>query len=65
MTMIVFRSTAPNHPAAGPGPDSLDYLLCRERDERAAAKNATSAVARSLHQELAQAYADLRQRCGG
>lgn len=62
-TMLVFRSNAPDCGTAELSEDSADYLLSRERDERAAAKNATSAVARSIHQELAQAYAELRDRC--
>lgn len=61
-TMLIFRSATPDYGTADLGAGSPDYLLCRERDERAAAKNATSAVARSLHQELALAYAELRQR---
>jgi hypothetical protein len=36
---------------------SLDYFRRRERMERAAAKNAASEVARRVHQELAQQYA--------
>jgi hypothetical protein len=37
--------------------DSLDYLMRRERAERAAAKSARSIKARKVHQELAQCYA--------
>jgi hypothetical protein len=36
---------------------SADYCRARELAERAAAKRATSARARSVHQELAQHYA--------
>jgi hypothetical protein len=63
-SMLIFRSAAPDCGTAELGKDSPDYLLSRERDERAAAKNATSAVARSIHQKLAQAYAELRDRSG-
>jgi hypothetical protein len=38
-------------------PNELEYFRQRERMERAAAKNATSAQARGIHQELAQVYA--------
>ena len=61
-TMLVFHSAAPDCGTVDLADGSSDYLLCRERDERSAAKTATSAVARSIHQELAQAYADLRER---
>jgi hypothetical protein len=37
---------------------SEQYFRRRERDERTAAKQAASAVARRIHQELAQEYAD-------
>ena len=60
--MLIFRSEAPDCGTAELGDNPADYLLGRERDERAAARNATSAVARSIHQELAEAYADLRDR---
>ena len=36
---------------------SQDYFRAREAAERAAAKRASSALARGLHQELAQHYA--------
>ena len=39
--------------------DSVEYLRRRERAERAAAKRALSNVARRIHQELAQKYAEL------
>ena len=39
--------------------DSTDYFRLRERSERAAAKRAISGVARRIHQELAQKYAEL------
>lgn len=38
---------------------SIDYFRRRELAERAAAKRAATIVARRLHQELAQGYADL------
>ena len=41
------------------GEETRDYFLCRERAERAAAKQAESILARRLHQELASAYAKL------
>ena len=52
---------------AGPDgqPGSVHYFRERERAERAAAKRATSAAARSLHQELAQSYAQRARSCGG
>ena len=37
---------------------SADYWRTRERAERAAAKKAASPLARALHQELAQEYAE-------
>ena len=40
-------------------PDSRDYFRRREHAERAAAKAATTIVARGRHQELAQNYAEL------
>lgn len=39
--------------------ESMNYFRRRELAERAAAKSATTIVARGLHQELAQSYADL------
>ena len=36
-----------------------DYFRRRERDERAAAKGASDAVARRIHQQLAQSYVEL------
>ena len=42
-------------------PDSTEYFRRREHAERAAAKSATTIVARGLHQELAQNYAELRR----
>jgi hypothetical protein len=39
--------------------DSLEYFRRRELAERAAAKSAMTIVARGLHQELAQNYAEL------
>ena len=44
---------------------SADYLHAREMAERAAAKRSSSRVARAVHQELAQLYADQRRRIGG
>jgi hypothetical protein len=38
--------------------DSADYFRRRERTERAAAKSALSEVARRIHQELAESYAE-------
>ncbi len=37
---------------------SADYWRARERAERAAAKKARSSLARAVHQELAQQYAE-------
>ncbi|HVU29243.1 MAG TPA: hypothetical protein VHE36_02475 [Sphingomicrobium sp.] len=51
----------PERPLA---PEWLDYWRSRERKERAAAKNASSADARRVHQELAQAYALIVRRAG-
>ena len=43
--------------------EAQDYWKRREQDERVAAKNAASDIARRVHQELAQGYADrLRNR---
>jgi len=39
--------------------EKLEYLRRRELAERAAAKSATSEVARRVHQELAQHYSEL------
>ena len=64
--ILVFRDTLRAHhrpatdgPDTGPAIDrtSADYWRARERAERAAAKNARSSLARSVHQELAQEYA--------
>jgi hypothetical protein len=44
-------------PKAGLNDESFDYLRAREHAERSAAKCATSAAARCVHQELAQFYA--------
>jgi len=41
---------------------TADYYRKRERAERAAAKHAASVSARSVHQELAQSYAQLINR---
>lgn len=38
--------------------NSEQYFRRRERDERMAAKQAASEIARRIHQELAQEYAD-------
>jgi hypothetical protein len=43
-------------------PESIDYFRRRELAERAAAKNASSEVARRIHQELAQQYAERARR---
>lgn len=40
----------------------LDYLIARERAERAAAERAQSPAARGIHQELAQHYAELARQ---
>ena len=40
------------------GEGAIQYFKRRELAERAAAKNATSDVARRVHQELAQGYAE-------
>jgi hypothetical protein len=45
--------------------EDIDYLRRRERQERAAAKRATSVVARLAHQELAQRYAALIETANG
>jgi hypothetical protein len=42
---------------AGPDEKWQEYCRSREMAERAAAKRASSATARRVHQELAQAYA--------
>jgi hypothetical protein len=39
--------------------NTLDYFRRREQAERAAAKTASCDIARRVHQELAQHYADL------
>jgi hypothetical protein len=44
---------------------SIDYLMARERAERAAAKAARSMKARHVHQELAQCYARKIRQAGG
>lgn len=45
-------------------PAWLDYCRAREIAERAAAKKASSEVARRVHQELAQAYAAAVEKRG-
>jgi len=39
--------------------DTLEYFRRRELAERAAAKSASSEIARRVHQELAQHYSEL------
>jgi hypothetical protein len=39
--------------------DAVEYFRRREQAERAAAKSASCEVARRVHQELAQHYAEL------
>jgi len=41
-----------------------DYFERREREERAAAKNASCLQARRIHQELALVYAERAQQLG-
>ena len=60
--MLIFKSVVANEADEEVLPGSADYLLCRERDERSAAKKATCGVARSIHQEPAQAYAHLLEQ---
>lgn len=43
-------------------PESIDYFMRREQAERTAAKRASSEVARRIHQELAQQYAERARR---
>lgn len=45
-------------------PKWLDYCRSREFAERSAAKKATSAAARRIHQDLAQAYALILRDAG-
>jgi hypothetical protein len=54
------RGTVDNVPEA----PSAEYLFAREMAERAAAKRSSSQVARAVHQQLAQMYADRRRRIG-
>ena len=61
-SILIFKSVVADEGDGGQLAGSPDYLLCRERDERSAAKRATSGIARSIHQELAQAYAHLREQ---
>ncbi len=61
-SILIFKSVVADEGDFEPQTDSADYLLCRERDERSAAKKATCGIARSIHQELAQAYAHLREQ---
>lgn len=42
--------------------ESADYFRRREMAERAAAKKALSEVARGVHQQLAQGYAEILRR---
>ena len=51
-------------PAADCPKESIDYLMARERAERAAAKSARSIKARHVHQELAQYYAQRIRQSG-
>ena len=67
-SFVLFHEGAPlaggrAHSEAGEHP--IEYLRARERDERAAAKRATSRAARSAHQELAQHYAHKITTQGG
>lgn len=52
-------------PRNDPPEHSIGYLQARERDERAAAKRASSSAARRAHQELAQHYARKISTQGG
>ena len=61
-SVLVFKVSGTDPDVPDLSEESDDYLLARERDERAAAKNAKNGVARSIHQQLAQTYADLRHR---
>jgi hypothetical protein len=65
---IVFRDSWPEEqPVSAPPADGAwaDHLRARELAERAAAKNATCARAREVHQQLAQAYSRIIRREGG
>jgi hypothetical protein len=42
--------------------ESIEYFRRREQAEREAAKQAASAEARRVHQELAQQYAELQRK---
>jgi hypothetical protein len=58
------RNEAESEPQKIDDPEWLDYCRARELAERGAAKNARSAEARGVHQQLAQAYARMIQRAG-
>ena len=65
-SFIIFR-----HPADLASDDEAaesrpcgDYWQARERMERAAAKRASSVLARRIHQQLAQAYAGMTGNSG-
>jgi hypothetical protein len=68
-SIVVFRD-APGVSNGSPPEDrdnsldrsSAEYWRARERAERAAAKNASSPLARGVHQELAQEYAERVRR---
>ena len=65
--LIVFRNNWPDEqPSGAPAADGawLDHLCAREFAERAAAKHATCARAREVHQQLAQAYSRMIRREG-
>jgi len=66
-SIVTFQDSWPtkNEPEAEPQKtDDVDYCRARELAERGAAKNARSAEARGVHQQLAQAYARMIQRAG-
>ena len=52
----------PDDAVAPPSKDAVEYCRKRERAERAAAKKSPSVLARRVHQELAEAYAQMTRK---
>ena len=59
--IMAFLDIGPEEPGDGgaPLPHGKEYYRKREQAERAAAKKSPSVLARRIHQELAEAYAQL------
>ena len=57
--IMAFSHNGPEEPAGSSLSHGKEYYRKREQAERAAAKKSPSVLARRVHQELAEAYAQL------